>query len=122
MFLQLQAKFPTRAAFVATPDQCRFARNQIGEIDDAQFLSHGKSLRYHGKAAFRTDIDSVALRTQAPARIDPLDCHRNSRIEASAAADVPHPGFKTYIFQKRHVISSVPGVEDSSRAGHSTQF
>src|ERR1700694_5399361 len=100
--LQFQAKFPPGPAFVPAPNQCGCSGNLIRQVDEAQLLSHGEALRQHRQAAFRADVDRVALRTQRSACLGPLDGHRHARIEAPRPAGIPRPLFKLHTLRKRH--------------------
>ena len=109
--MQLQPEFPARPAFVTPPYQYGIAGNLVGKIDEPQLLSHLESLRYHGKAALRSNIDRVTFRTQALPLVGPPDRHRHARIEPPAAADVPQPGLKTHIPRERHGNLLSTGVQ-----------
>jgi hypothetical protein len=63
---------------VAAPHQYGFARNLIGEIHEAQLLSHIETLRHNGKAPFRANVDRITFRVQVLAPIGPLDRHSHT--------------------------------------------
>jgi hypothetical protein len=60
-FLQFKAEFPTRPAFVPSPNQDGFAFILVYEINKLQALSNGKPLWDDRQASLRTGIHSVSL-------------------------------------------------------------
>jgi hypothetical protein len=93
--LQLEAKFPTAAAFVATPHQNRFAHILIRHVNQVQSLPDGKSLRHDREASFGADVDRVTLGVERTSGLCPGNGHRNARIQANSRADSLHPLFET---------------------------
>jgi len=103
-FQQFHAKLPSCRTFVSAPNDGCFAGNLVGEVDEAHLLSHAEALRHDGKAALWTDVLCVAHGAQNTTGFRPFNSHRNSRIETSRAANVPHSFFKANLFGKRHAF------------------
>jgi hypothetical protein len=92
--LKLKPQFPSRPAFMSSPNQNRFASILIDEIDQQQPLPHGKTLRNHREASFRAGVHCVALCAHRAARLRPFHRHGHSRIYARTRPVILRSRFK----------------------------
>src|ERR1700751_6288880 len=97
-----------------TPNEDRLTNVLVHQIPQIQLLSHRKSLRHHGQAAGRADIDSPSLRRVPFASFFPFNRHGNARIYALTRTQLFHPQFETLFTSARHTslinTNSFPAV------------